>query len=303
MQAGDNSVQRIFHGAVGTSPNRTFIIRSEGTNATSGTIGSPNMVYEAIFYEAIPSQIDIQIGTMTRTDGFSGAYSRKTLRTMGNLATPNSGTRLTSSIGGDDSGNIDIDSVTTGIGTTATATALVNSGIVTTLTITNPGSGYTTAPVVSISNDTEYMDPDNVRASAVAIIGADEKVSSIRYINAGIGYTQTPNVTIEVPASGITTFNYLSGELVRGVSTGTTAYVHKWDADTNVLEITNASSNFALGEIVVGIGTTQLGSDAKRKIGSISDQDEFDEFADNIEIESEADEILDFSERNPFGEI
>jgi hypothetical protein len=95
----------------------------------------------------------------------------------------------------------------------------------------------------------------------------------------------------------------LPGELVRGVSTGTTAYVHNWDADTNVLQITNASSNFALGEIVVGIGTSNLGSDAARKIESISDQDEFDEFADNIEIESEADTILDFTEKNPFGEI
>ena len=116
-------------------------------------------------------------------------------------------------------------------------------------------------------------------------------------------YILVPEVTIELPASGISTDDYLYGELVRGVSTGTTAYVHSWDASTNVLQVTNASSNFALGETIVGIGTSNLGSDAARRIAAISDQDEFDEFADNIEIETEADNILDFTEKNPFGEI
>ena len=84
---------------------------------------------------------------------------------------------------------------------------------------------------------------------------------------------------------------------------GTTAYVHRWDSDTCVLQVTNATSNFAIGEAVVGIGTTNLGSDARRIIQSISDQDEYDEYADNIEVESEADDILDFTEKNPFGEF
>ena len=129
------------------------------------------------------------------------------------------------------------------------------------------------------------------------------EVTAIRYTNAGIGYTLQPTVTIDPPTSGINTDNYLYGELVRGVSTGTTAYVSNWDSDTNILQVTNASSNFALGERIVGIGTTQNGSDAARTIKSISDQDEFDEYADNIEVENAADEILDFTERNPFGEF
>ena len=36
---------------------------------------------------------------------------------------------------------------------------------------------------------------------------------------------------------------------------------------------------------------------------TISDQDEYDVYADNIEFETEADNILDFTERNPFGEF
>jgi len=179
------------------------------------------------------------------------------------------------------------------------ATAIMSEGSLGLPNITFAGVGYGVTPTVAITT----APAGGTNATAVVLTNAEEKVSAIRYTNAGAGYTLTPNVTIAVPATGITSENYFSGELVRGVSTGTTAYVHKWDADTNILQITNASSNFALGEIVVGIGTTQLGSDAARRIEAISDQDEFDEFADNIEIESEADTILDFTERNPFGEI
>ena len=179
------------------------------------------------------------------------------------------------------------------------ATAIMSEGSLGLPNITFAGVGYGVTPTVAITT----APSGGTNATAVVLTNADEKVSAIRYTNAGAGYTLTPNVTIAVPATGITSDNYFSGELVRGVSTGTTAYVHNWDADTNILQITNASSNFALGEIVVGIGTTQLGSDAARRIEAISDQDEFDEFADNIEIESEADTILDFTERNPFGEI
>lgn len=179
------------------------------------------------------------------------------------------------------------------------ATAIMSEGSLGLPNITFAGVGYGVTPTVAITT----APSGGTNATAVVLTNADQKISAIRYTNAGAGYTLTPNVTIAVPATGITSDNYFSGELVRGVSTGTTAYVHNWDADTNILQITNASSNFALGEIVVGIGTTQLGSDAARRIKVISDQDEFDEFADNIEIESEADTILDFTERNPFGEI
>ena len=184
-------------------------------------------------------------------------------------------------------------------GTGAAATAIMNEGSLGLVNVTDVGVGYASTPTVAIST----APSGGINATAVAIIDANNTLSAVRYTNAGAGYTLAPNVTIEVPSTGINTDNYLPGELVRGVSTGTTAYVHNWDSDTNILQITNASSNFAIGEIVVGIGTTQLGSDTARKILEISDQDEFDEFADNIEMETEADAILDFTEKNPFGEF
>ena len=63
ISARDNSCQRIYYGVSGTAPNRTYRIRFEGTNAVSGTLGSPNMVWEAVFYENTPTIIDIQMGS------------------------------------------------------------------------------------------------------------------------------------------------------------------------------------------------------------------------------------------------
>jgi hypothetical protein len=62
----DNSVQRIYYGVEGTAPNRTYRVRVEGAASTGGTVGSPNMVNEYVFYEATPAQIDLQLGANGR---------------------------------------------------------------------------------------------------------------------------------------------------------------------------------------------------------------------------------------------
>ena len=196
----------------------------------------------------------------------------------------------------------------TSIASTSFEFGIDQCGVVTGIAVTFGGGGYLAPPGVTIQNDPEVKNYAELvagvaTATGVSILNVNNKINSIQYTNAGSLYILVPEVTIELPASGISTDDYLYGELVRGVSTGTTAYVHSWDASTNVLQVTNASSNFALGETIVGIGTSNLGSDAARRIAAISDQDEFDEFADNIEIETEADNILDFTEKNPFGEI
>jgi hypothetical protein len=79
----DNSVQRIYYGAEGVAPNRTYRIRVEGTASTGGTIGSPNMVCEYVFYEATPNQIDLQTGVNGRKVTSSGSFSTEQLNTWG----------------------------------------------------------------------------------------------------------------------------------------------------------------------------------------------------------------------------
>ena len=80
--AKDNSVQRIYHGVSGTSPNRTYRIRMEGNASTSGTLGSPGMVCEYTFYEATPAQIDLQVGVNNAKTTSSG-FTTEQLNTWG----------------------------------------------------------------------------------------------------------------------------------------------------------------------------------------------------------------------------
>jgi hypothetical protein len=62
----DNSVQRIYYGTEGSAPNRTYRVRMEGAAGTSGTLGSPTMVCEYVFYENDPTRIDLQTGINAR---------------------------------------------------------------------------------------------------------------------------------------------------------------------------------------------------------------------------------------------
>lgn len=68
----DNSVQRIYYGVEGSAPNRTYRVRTEGNASTSGTLGSPGMVCEWIFYENNATQIDLQVGVNNRKTVGSG---------------------------------------------------------------------------------------------------------------------------------------------------------------------------------------------------------------------------------------
>ena len=191
-------------------------------------------------------------------------------------------------------------------GTGAAATAVIANGTLSIPTINDSGASYGSVPTITfnpVGLDTNIGVGST--AQAIAIINTLGELASIRYTFAGIGYTATPMVTIDPPVkAGISSGNYLFKESVRGVSTGTTATVSDWDADDRILKVTNINGvGFAVGESVVGIGTTLLGSDAEYVVRSVSDQDEYDLYNENIAVESEADSIIDFSEDNPFGDF
>jgi len=188
-------------------------------------------------------------------------------------------------------------SIISSSGSGAISTAIISSGSLGPINLISGGVGYSTTPIVAIST----APVGGTSATAQAFVNSSGIVTSIRYTNAGAGYTQAPVVTISSPV-GVSTSNYIFNEIVRGVSTGTTAYVNDWDYDTRILQVKTLNGSFIRGESVVGMGTTSGGSNANYKILSINTQDEYDDYADNIPIENEADEILDFSERNPFGD-
>ncbi len=177
-------------------------------------------------------------------------------------------------------------------GSGAIATSILSSGAIGPIQITSGGVGYSTAPIVTIAPPAGI---GTQIARAEAILNTSGIVTSIRITNSGAGYASTPAITISSPV-GIATGDYEFNEVVRGVSTGTSAYVKYWNYDTRILKVAIINGNFALGESIVGAG-------ASYKVLSINVDNTSDAFAENFEIEQQADQILDFSEINPFGEF
>ena len=183
----------------------------------------------------------------------------------------------------------------------AIATAIVSEAVLGPIGITTGGKGYTFTPTVGITS--VYIQQSNEtipllqNAQAEAVVSTAGTVKEIRYSNAGAGYT---SLAAAVSISSVTSNSYGEfdiDEVVTQVSTGTSAYDANWDTANNVLKVVAASGSFVIGETIVGAA-------ASYRILSVGDDLSTDiPFAANDEIETEADEILDFSERNPFGEF
>ena len=186
-----------------------------------------------------------------------------------------------------------------GIATSVFEFGRENCGVVTGIAITFGGGGYLTPPTVTISNEVSeknYIEfPGISTATGIATVSAGGTVTHINILDSGYGYTVTPEITVSAPEStGSGTFQF--NEIVTGSSSGTTARVRVHNAVDNTLEIATISGDFVAGETVTGET-----SGATAEIRVVSTEPNDDGFADNINIETEADSIIDFSEQNPFG--
>ena len=182
-----------------------------------------------------------------------------------------------------------------GGGSGAAATATIGSGIVGVVSITSAGSGYSSPPLISFTNEVFLSGISTVSAAATAVVSTAGTITAIRVTNAGLGYSVAPTVVIQTPySSGIGTFIF--NETVTGSVSGTTARVRKWNSVTSELEISNITGLFVAGEIVVGSA-----SSASYEIRKVDTNINEDGYSQNDIIESEADQIIDFSEFNPFG--
>jgi len=189
--------------------------------------------------------------------------------------------------------------ITGGGGQGGIATAIINSGVLGIIGISSGGVGYTTTPQVFIDRvfipSSSGISSNINNAQAEAIINVNGEVAQIRYLNAGAGYTSAPSITFTNPVSD-TFGDYTYNQLVSGNSSGTTGYVKSWDHINRVLKLSTVNGTFRLGESIVGTGVSY-------KISSISNNEFLDDYASNLEIEQEADQIIDFSQKNPFGEF
>ena len=95
----------------------------------------------------------------------------------------------------DDVGYV-VDLQLVGIGRTAQAQAVINTGSISEIFLNNDGSGFSSAPLVSISTSPSGLGGSN--ATAVAFTTSRANVTSVEKIlitNAGFGYTEAPTIT------------------------------------------------------------------------------------------------------------
>ena len=255
---------------------------------TSGTIGIGSTVITGI------NTTNMVVGDRVRLQtGYDSPYERVYIIPKDTFVT---------SIG---SSILVVNNSTVGLATTTqnVEVGIQNCGIVTGITVTFGGGGYTSPPVVTISNDTSeknyYTEVNGVvKATGIATISSAGFVTSIYISNGGAKYVIAPDVTLPKPVAGIVTSSgsFVYNEIVTGGTSGTTARVKEYDAVANTLEISIVSGDFKAGETITGSESSAVGV-----IRTVGIYDEVTPFADNDNIQREASLVIDFSENNPFG--
>jgi len=145
-----------------------------------------------------------------------------------------------------------------GVGRTATASAIVNSGYIREIFLNNDGFNYSSNPSVAISTSPSSLSGSDASAVAITTVRAgSQSVEKILITNAGFGYTEAPTITITggggSGAAATCSINTASNGVVRfivndsGVGYGTAPIV--------TIPIPNAgvASDRAIGIASIGI--------------------------------------------------
>ena len=158
----------------------------------------------------------------------------------------------------------------------AKATSTITGDAVSGITITDGGAHYkvATPPTVSITGG------GGSGATATATVSSTGIVNGITITDAGTGYTSAPTVTIDYSPKD------------------NRAEVKSWDSTTRALQVINRTGTFTTAEVITGLTSGAKWSpetfDTLNNTNSNYDQ--------NRQIEDEADDIIDWTEGNPFGE-
>ena len=159
----------------------------------------------------------------------------------------------------------------------AKATGTTDGDAVDSITITDGGSHYkqATPPTVTITGG------GGTGATATAAVSSTGLVNSILITSGGTGYTSDPTVTIDYSPKD------------------NRAEVKSWDSTTRSLEVYNRTGTFTTAEVITGLTSGATWSpetfDTLNNTNSNYDQ--------NRQIEDSGDEIIDWTEGNPFGEF
>jgi len=184
--------------------------------------------------------------------------------------------------------------------------SVVKEGQIRSVNIINGGSGYDedratlniSAPDSGGIAATLIPTFTNGVLTAINILSGGSGYKSVRLIditNGGSGYTSATASFTAAPA-GITGA-FTVPETVTGSTTGTTANLVEWNADEGFVKLKTPTGSFAIGELIVGSE-----SGAQIVLDNRDEQATADpKYSESVTFENFGDDIIDFSEGNPFG--
>ena len=190
-----------------------------------------------------------------------------------------------------------------GGGTGAAATCSIETSYngVIRFNVISGGVGYGTEPTITVAQP--GAGTTAVGIASIGTVGSNSVVRSVYVGNPGRGYASVPSVVVADPPgmSGIGTFIY--NEIVQGVRSYAQGRVKSWDSDTDILKLSNVGigstvSGFFVGEDVIG-----RESGATYAVASFNTTDVDDKYNSGDEFQTFGDDILDFTESNPFGQV
>ena len=159
----------------------------------------------------------------------------------------------------------------------AKATATISGDAVDSITITDSGLHYNSAlpPTVTISGG------GGNGATATASVSSTGLVTGILITSGGSGYISAPTVTIDYSPKD------------------NRAEVKSWNSSTRELQIINRTGTFTTAEVITGqTSGAKWSPESYDTLNNTSST----YYAQNREIEDSGDEIVDWTEGNPFGE-
>ena len=187
-----------------------------------------------------------------------------------------------------------VGSTTHGVGAAATATLVTDSVGVRNVSIASSGSGYATAPTLFFKSPISGV---GTATGRVLIDTTSNVVTQVLISDAGIGYTSGVGIATVSPPPVITGIGtYQFNEIVTGSVSNATARVKSWNVTTNTLKLGTTNGTFVAGDTIVGSA-----SSAQYTVDFVESAEFADKYDKSDEIETEADDIIDFSENNPFG--
>ena len=159
----------------------------------------------------------------------------------------------------------------------AKATSVITGDAVTSVVMTDAGSHYKQATPPSVT----FTGGGGNGATGTATVSSTGLITGVTITSGGSGYTSEPTVIIDYSPKD------------------NRAEVKSWNSSTRELQLINRTGTFTTAETITGLTSgAKWSPESYDTLNMLSDTD----YSSNREIEDSADEIIDWSEGNPFGE-